>query len=97
MEWRDVKGYEGYYEVSDTGRVRSVTRTNVNKSGTTRTCRGAEMRLSHMKGRGDIQYLVVNLHKNGVGKVLPVHRLVANAFIENPLNLPTVNHKDGNK
>ena len=44
-----------------------------------------------------VEYLQVSLWKNNVGKTHYVHRLVAEAFIPNPLNLPEVNHKDGNK
>ena len=55
------------------------------------------MRQSVSRGRDGCGYYVVNLHKNGVGNVIPVHILVARAFIENTDNMPTVNHKDGDK
>ena len=78
-EWRPVVGYEGLYEVSNTGFVRRVSDLMVFK-------------LSDLKG-----YCIVRLRKDGKGKSYLVHRLVAQAFIPNPLNLPQVNHIDENK
>lgn len=82
--WKDVAGYEGLYQVSNLGHVRSL---NYNKTG-------KEKLLSPCVGRN---YLIVHLHKNGVSKFPRIHRLVAEAFIPNPLNLPCVNHRDENK
>lgn len=100
--WKTIKEYEGYYEVSDDGRVRSLDRFIKNKSGLfsgrERFLAGSEMKLTESSGRKDEQgYLVVNLHKDGISSVIPVHILVANAFIPNPHNLPTINHIDGDK
>lgn len=80
-EWRPVKGYEGLYEVSNMGRVKSLHRSQgiILKQGT-----------SH-------GYMKVGLHKNGTCSTKKVHRLVATAFIRNPNNYEFVNHKDGNK
>lgn len=80
--WKPVVGYEGLYEVSNWGRVKSIKfgRERILKPGT--------------NNRG---YLFVNLCKNGKKKNFRVHRLVAEAFIPNPYNLPEVNHKDENK
>lgn len=99
MQWRAIEGYEGYYEVSNTGEVRSVNRIIPDKKLGTKYLKGKIMKLSENKDkkRGGQGYLVVNLRKNHTSTVIQVHRLVANAFIENPNNLPTVNHKDGNK
>lgn len=99
MIWRAIDEYEGSYEVSNTGLVRSLDRENIDSRGVVRHLSGAimkqtEARNKHRKGKG---YLVVNLHKNGVSDVIPVHLLVAKAFIPNPTNLPVVNHIDGNK
>lgn len=97
--WKEVKGYEGYYEVSDTGQVRSVRRTIIDSSMKRRTLQGNVMKqtLSKDNKREGYGYYVVNLRKDGQSKVVQVHRLVAENFLENTYNLPTVNHKDGNK
>ena len=77
--WKSIAGYEGLYEVSDLGRVKSLWY-------------GKEKILKPTK---DTQgYLLVGLHKEGQKKMSFVHRLVAKAFIQNPNNLETVNHKD---
>ncbi len=88
-EWRAIKGYEDLYEVSNTGLVRSldrVDRLNRFKKGV--------LKAPCDNGRG---YLCVNLKHNGKQTQKTIHRLVAQAFIANPDNLPEVNHKDGNK
>jgi len=91
--WKSIKGYEGYYEVSDDGRVRSLDRIVKNFGDYQRHLKGKEMKLT-MANNG---YYVVNLRKKRSAKVFTVHTLVAQAFIDNPNNYPTVNHKDGNK
>ena len=79
--WRPVIGYEGLYEVSSDGRVKSLFRykkelkPNITKNG----------------------YATVELFKEKTGKRLLIHRLVAMAFLPNPNNLPQVNHIDENK
>lgn len=100
--WKTIEGYEGYYEVSDDGAVRSLDRyvadTTGKHVGKKRLLRGALMKLTEGKTqRKDGGYLVVNLRKNRTSWVVPVHILVAKAFIPNPDNKPTVNHKDGDK
>lgn len=99
MEWKEIIGYEGYYEVSDTGLVRSLDRCIIDSSGKTRILTGINMKQSSNtnKHRNTDRYLVVNLHKNGISTIVQVHRLVAEAFIPNPNSYPTVNHIDGNK
>ena len=77
--WKEISGYEGLYEVSDLGRVKSLKY-------------GKEKILKQGKTTGG--YLKVNLYKDGHRKHLFVHRLVSEAFIQNPNNLETVNHKD---
>lgn len=94
-EWKPIIGYEESYEVSNHGRVRSITRTIC--WGPANVCRDFEsivMRdYPHWKG-----HRVIFLRKQGEGKKkFFVHRLVAVAFIPNPNNLPLVNHKDLNK
>lgn len=83
--WKDVNGYEGLYQVSNLGRVKSLeNRSNHKKE--------MIMRFAKIKG-----YNKVTLSKNSESKSYPVHRLVATAFIENPDNKPHVNHIDGDK
>ena len=87
--WRPVVGYEGLYEVSNTGRVRSLDRYD------SRNCFRKGKVLSPTKDR--YGYLTVTLNCNGKSKTIKIHRLVAQAFIENPDNLPQVNHRDEDK
>ena len=84
-EWRDIKGFEGKYMVSNLGRVKSLNYNNTGKEG---IMKGAD------NGRG---YLFVVLYKDGKDKKCRINRLVAQAFLPNPDNLPEVNHKDENK
>jgi hypothetical protein len=90
--WKAIPGYEGYYEVSNTGKVRSVTRTIISRDGKSRTFLG-EIKNPTPNKHG---YQQVGLHKDGKRKVFLVHRLVAITFLPNPDNLPVVNHKDEN-
>ena len=92
-EWRPVVGYEGLYEVSSYGRVRSLDGFIVDSLGYKRLHKGKV--LSPAKDKNG--YLKVNLHCNGKCKIIRVHRLVAQAFIPNTDNLPMVNHKDEDK
>ncbi len=75
--WKNIQGYENRYQVSNYGRVKSF-------------CRGENFLKPALAKNG---YLVVTLWKNNRSKTFYVHRLVAEAFIPNPLNLPCVNHK----
>ena len=77
--WRSIAGYDGLYEVSDLGRIKSLKY-------------GKEKILKPGKNTGG--YLFVILYKDGQQKLSLVHRLVSEAFIPNPNNLETVNHKD---
>ena len=87
-EWKIVKGYEGYYEVSNYGRVRSLPRTIKTRDGQTRNLKGKLLSSkTHHTG-----YNNIFLSKNGEKKYIGVHRLVAIHFIENPDNLEIVNH-----
>lgn len=80
--WRPVKGYEGLYEISNTGEVKSIyynKKPKILKKSMTTT-----------------GYYKVGLWKNKRKKSLRVHKLVAKAFIPNPENKPNINHIDGN-
>lgn len=98
MQWKSIKDYEGYYEVSDTGLVRSLDRVVPDKQTGQKRLKGKQMKLTETQNtRGGQGYYVVNLRRNHKSNIVPVHRLVAETFLENKHNLPTVNHKDGNK
>lgn len=91
--WKPVAGYEGIYEVSNLGRVRSLDREVANRWGTTKPVPGA-IRTIAVKREG---YCFVNLFRRSRGRPMYVHRLVAIAFLPNPEGLPQVNHIDGDK
>ena len=84
--WRDIKGYEGLYKISSIGRVKSLRNSHGNYREMCLKCR------KNKKG-----YLNVSLNKDKKRFTYLVHRLVAEAFIENPNNYKEVNHKDENK
>lgn len=83
--WREISGYEGYYEISNLGKVRSVDRLDCSKH----LRKGKEIKLKTDKDG----YKVVCLCR-GNRKYYKVHRLVAMTFIPNPLDFPQVNHKN---
>ena len=92
-EWKSIPGYEGLYEVSSYGRVKSLEISYIRKNGI--MDQKSEMILSPKNnGTG---YFTVCLYKNKIHKYYLIHRLVAEAFLPNPDNLPEVNHKDEDK
>ena len=83
--WKDIEGFEGLYQVSNLGRVKSL---NYKRTGKEKIMKGVD------DGRG---YLILSLYREGKGKTCKIHKLVAQAFLENPNSLPEVNHKDEDK
>lgn len=83
--WKDIPGYEGLYQVSNTGKVRSL---NYKGTGKKKIWKYAITVNTYKK---------IALYKNGEIKYYYIHRLVAQAFMPNPNNYPVVNHKDENK
>lgn len=84
-DWLDINDYEGKYQVSSSGNIRSINYNNTNR------CQNLISRIN----RGGRKY--INLSKNGKYTSYVISRLVAIAFIPNPKNLPEVNHIEGNK
>lgn len=92
-EWKDVVGYEGYYRVSSLGRILSLARVIISKSGIPRKI--PSRIIAH--GNRPNGYLFYSLSKNGYSHPLSAHVLVASHFIEGRRPGYQVNHKDGNK
>lgn len=92
-EWKDVEGYEGLYQVSNEGRVKSLEKRVPGKCGCSQVKRERILKVTVNSGG----YPHCDVYKNGKHETVSVHRLVADAFISNPDNLPCVNHKDGDK
>ena len=93
--WKPIKGYEGLYEVSNLGRVKRLPYTTIgytkgHKESYLRSFQGGILKCSIARNG----YYRVTLTKNGINRYYHVHRLVAEVFIENPGNLPFINHKD---
>lgn len=84
--WKDIKGYEGKYQISNLGRVKSFPRKGARKT--------EHILKPNKNHRG---YLIIHLQNNYKRKGVVLHRLVAEAFIPNPNNLPQVDHIDDNK
>ena len=86
--WKDIKGYEGLYQVSSQGRVRSLARVD---------CGGRILKGKIMSNVRSGLYRGINLRKNGKMVRYYIHRLVAETFLPNNSNLPQVNHKNEDK
>ena len=87
--WKDIKNYEGLYQVSTDGKIRSLDRYVTTRGGAKALRKGKEIKLR----KNSDGYYMVNLSN----RTYSVHRLVAQAFIPNPNNFPCVNHKDENR
>lgn len=88
--WKDIKGFEGYYQVSNFGNVKSLYR--IVKRGT--NYKSVNERILRPYFHGGYPEVVLTI--SGNKRTFPIHRLVAEAFIPNPNNLPIINHKDEN-
>ena len=96
-EWRPVKGWEGLYEVSNQGRIRTVEhQIKVNRSNTASYEYVIKSKIKKL-GKCNTGYLTAALSKNGKTINVQVHTIVAEAFIPNPNNFKIVNHIDNNK
>ena len=91
--WKDIKGYEGIYQVSNLGRVRSLDREITYPNGKIGLYKGKIIKLKMSK----YGYIVFHFSVGNKKKALSVHRLVAEAFIPNPENKKCVNHLDCNR
>lgn len=91
--WKPIKDYEGLYEISNFGNVRSLDRVVICKDGRKFPIKGKNKTV--YKNRNG--YLQVNLNKNNKLVHKEIHRLIAESFIENKNNLPIVNHIDENQ
>ena len=94
--WKDIKGYEGLYQVSNLGNVKKIKnkKYNINK----KEVEEKEINKYISIGKHKLGYKNVKLtDKNGIRKNLFLHRIIAEAFVENPNNFNIINHKDGDK
>ena len=92
--WKDIKNYEGLYQVSNLGRIKSLNRYSYNSVGKYNKKIFERILKQAIAKPG---YYVINLTKNGKQKTYRIHRLVAETFIPNPNNYPMINHIDCNK
>lgn len=92
--WKDIKGFEGIYQVSNLGNIRSLDRkTNTAIKNQNYVVKKGKMIKPHVA----MGYYALSLSKGNKIITQRVHKLVAQTFIPNPENKPCVNHKDGNK
>ena len=96
--WKDIKGYEGLYQVSNIGRVKRLeTKTKCFDNGKTTAYRVVKERILKPHLRDNNGYASLLLSKNSKIKRFLIHRLVAESFIDNPNNYPLVMHKDNDR
>lgn len=94
-QWADIEGYEGYYQVSSLGRIKSMERYIQDRFGMKSPYRIPPKVLKPKKAPNG--YMFVHLSKEGKVEPRRIHRMVAEAFIPNPYRLPSVNHKNEDK
>lgn len=87
--WKDIPGYEGYYQASNLGNIKSLDRTISNKRG--KYLKKGKIKKLKINKYG---YFHIHLDKNGERKWFAVHRLIAITFLKNPNNFPQINHKN---
>lgn len=92
-EWINIKGFEGYYQISNCGQVKSITRTIIYKDKRRWDIK-ERILIPYFNNKG---YWYVNLSKNGKAKPCMIHQLVAKHFLQHKSDKPQVNHKDCNK
>ena len=92
--WKDIKGYEGVYQISNFGRIKGLER--IIYSGKSYRTEPEIIKKTRIQIKRDTPYELVDLRKRGTKKTYRVHRLVAETFIENPFNKPEVDHIDRN-
>lgn len=92
-KWKDIKGYEGYYQISNKGRVKSLNRIVYKKNGRKHTWK--ERILNHYISKTG--YCFIKLRVNNEVSGFSIHRLVLSHFTKNIKNKPCINHKDGDK
>lgn len=93
--WKDIPGYEGLYQASDMGNVKSIGRLLYDINNNKNVFIKREMLLkASINHKG---YKMVKLQKEKNKKTISVHRIVALTFLTNPNNLPQINHINGNK
>lgn len=95
--WKDIAGYEGLYQVSNMGRVKSLERTRNMNNPNAKSPAFAPVNERILTFGKSLGYRRVILAKDGVNRGFRVHKLVALAFIPNPENKTQINHKDGDK
>lgn len=92
--WKDIIGYEGYYQISNQNRVKSLSRSVRKNDSYTPYIIPEKIMACAIGSTG---YYMVVLEKNKVKKLWKVHRLIAIHFIPNPNNKPNINHIDANR
>lgn len=92
--WKDIDGYEGLYQASNTGKIRSLDRIMLNRWGNGERHKRGKLMKFDLTSNG---YLAVNLSKDGIRKRFLVHRIVAQCFIPNPENKPCIDHINTNR